>query len=69
MRAIEDGIITAAAAPCTNRAATSAPRPGARPQAAEAATNTESPAANARRAPARSDSEPADSSSAANMSV
>ena len=69
MRAIEAGIITAAAVPCTNRAAISAPRLGARPQAAEAATNNPSPAANPRRAPTRSDSAPADSSRAANISV
>jgi DNA-binding MarR family transcriptional regulator len=67
--AIDAGIITAAAAPCPNRATMSAPRLGARPQAAEAATNTPSPAANARRAPTRSVSAPADSSSAANISV
>src|SRR6185437_9649816 len=69
IRAIEAGIITAAAAPWKNRAATRAPSPGARPQAAEATTNTDRPAANARRAPIRSDSDPADSSSAANISV
>ena len=38
-------------------------------EAAEATKNTQSPVPNARRAPARSDSAPADSSSAANMSV
>jgi hypothetical protein len=68
-RAIAAGIITAAAAPCTNLATTSVPGLGARPQAAEATTNTDSPAANARRAPPRSDSAPADSSKAANISV
>ncbi len=67
--AIDDGIITAAAAPCTNRAAISAPRLGARPHAAEAATNTTRPAAKARRAPTRSVSAPAGSSTAANISV
>jgi hypothetical protein len=64
---MEEGISTAAAAPWTNRAATSAPRLGARPQAAEAATNSDSPAAKARRAPTRSDSAPAVSKRAANM--
>jgi hypothetical protein len=63
MRAVEDGIITAAAAPCTNRAATSVPRLGARPQATEATANAPSPAANARRAPIRSDSGPVAQSS------
>ncbi len=69
IRAIDDGIMTAAAAPCTSRAVTSTPRPGARPQAAEASTNPATPAPNARRAPIRSASAPADSSSAANISV
>jgi hypothetical protein len=48
---------------------TRAGREGARPHAAEASTNTTSPAPNARRAPSRSDSDPADNSSAANISV
>jgi hypothetical protein len=69
MRAIEDGISTAAAAPWTNRAATRAPSVGANPQAAEAAANTASPAAKARRAPIRSDSAPAVCSRAAKASV
>src|SRR6516225_10245289 len=67
--AIDDGIITAATAPWTNRAPTSAPMAGASPHAAEAATNTASPAPNTRRAPNRSANDPADSSSAANISV
>ena len=59
----------AAAVPCTNLAATSVARLGATPQAADATANKTSPAANARRAPIRSASAPADSSSAANISV
>lgn len=69
MRAIDAGIITAAAAPWTKRATTSAPSLGARPQAAEATTNTASPVVKARRAPTRSESAPAENNSAANRSV
>jgi hypothetical protein len=47
---MDAGIITAAAAPWTNRATTSAPGLGARPHATEAATNSASPTPNARRA-------------------
>src|SRR5438270_13868653 len=46
-RAIEDGIITAAAPPWTNRPATSAPSEGANPHAADPVTNSATPAANA----------------------
>src|SRR6516164_3337676 len=67
--AIDEGIITAAPALWANRAATSALMAGASPHAAEARTNTASPAPNARRAPNRSDTDPADSSRAANISV
>jgi hypothetical protein len=67
--AIEDGMITAAAAPCANRAATNAARLGARPQAVDAVTNTATPTPKARRAPVRSVSAPADSSTAATISV
>ncbi len=42
---------------------------GARPHAAEAAANTGSPAPNTRRAPNRSEADPADSSSAPNISA
>ena len=63
------GIITAAPAPCTNRAATRNGRLGARPQAAEAARNTTMPRPNARLAPIRSEIDPADNSSAASISV
>ena len=69
MRAIEAGIIAAAAAPCTNRAATRNPSAGARPHATDARIKTARPDPKARLAPSRSDSEPAVSSSAANMSV
>jgi hypothetical protein len=62
--AIAEGIITAAAEPCTSRAATRAS-----PHAAEATTNTTSPSPKAGRAPIRSLSDPADSSSAASISV
>lgn len=62
-------MITAAAVPCTNLAATSTPIAGASPHAADAATNKPIPMPNARRAPARSENAPADSSSAANSSV
>jgi hypothetical protein len=62
-------MITAAAARCTNRAATSTPIDGASPQAAEASTNRPMPRPNVRRAPTRSDSASAESSSAANISV
>jgi hypothetical protein len=68
-RAREAGSISAAALPCTTRAAISRPRLGARPQAMEATVKTDSPAANARLAPNRSEHAPADSSSAANSSV
>ena len=67
--AIDAGIIAAAAAPCTDRATISAASDGASPQAAEAIVNSPSPPQKARRAPIRSDSDPADSSSAANISV
>ncbi len=67
--AIDEDIIAAAAAPCTNRAATSSPRLDPSPHATDARTNTTMPAAKARRAPTRSLSEPADSSSAANISA
>ena len=67
--AIDDGITTAAAAPCTNRDATSTPKPGARPHPADAATNTVMPMPKARRAPIRSVSAPADSNTAANINV
>src|SRR6266571_6275937 len=67
--AIDDGMITAAAAPCTILAAISAPIAGASPHAADTRANSPTPAPNARRAPARSESAPADSSSAANSSV
>src|SRR6266702_3871405 len=63
--AIDDGMITAAAAPCTILAAISAPIAGASPHAADRRANSPTPAPNARRAPARSESAPADRSSAA----
>ena len=69
MRAIDAGIMTAAAEPCTNRARTSVDKFGASPQPADAATNSPTPAANTRRAPAQSVSVPDNSSSAANISV
>ena len=64
--AIDDGITTAAAVPCTNRAATSA---GASPHAVDATTKTATPRPHARRAPIRSVSAPAESRNAANISV
>ena len=69
MRAIDAGIITAAAEPWMNRATTSADRLGAIAQAADATTNSPIPAANTRRAPARSVSAPDHKSRAANISV
>jgi hypothetical protein len=69
IRAIDAGVIAAAAAPCTNRAATSRPRVGARPHATEASTNNTMPPPKARLAPSRSDSDPAVSSRAANIRV
>ena len=68
-RASEDGTRTAAAVPWTSRATMREPVPGASPHAAEATTNTPRPAAKVRWAPKRSPSDPADSSSAANVSV
>ena len=50
------GIIAAAPAPWTNRAAMSAPMSGASPQASEASVNTATPSRNIRRRPARSPS-------------
>ena len=69
INASDDGMITAAPAPCASRAATSTASEGASPHATEAITNSAKPDPNARRAPMRSASAPADSSSAANMSV
>src|SRR6266566_7500145 len=69
IKAIEDGIITAAAVPCTNRNTTRAPRLGASPQAAEARTKASTPNPNARLAPSRSVRDPDDNSSPANISV
>jgi hypothetical protein len=67
--AIDAGINTAAAEPCTNRAATSQPRLGASPQPADAAAKTPAPTVNAREAPTRSDSAPAHSSRPAKARV
>src|SRR4051794_17720545 len=67
--AIDDGMISAAAAPCTNRAATSTVIVGAQPQVRDATTNAAMPTPKARRAPMRADIAPDDSSSAANSSV
>ena len=69
MRAIDAGIITAAAEPCTKRATIRVSRPGARPQAADAATKPTMPMMNARRAPRRSLKAPAARSRAANINV
>ena len=69
IRASDAGSITAAPAPCARRASTSTPSCGASPQAAEAATKVDRPTPNAWRAPIRSESAPAGSRSAANMSV
>ena len=68
-RASEEGSMIAAALPWNRRAAISSPSPGASPQAAEATVKTATPAPNARLAPMRSESAPADSRSAANISV
>ncbi len=67
--AIDEGITTAAAVPCTNRNATSSARPGASPQATEAITKPTTPSPNARFAPIRSVSDPAESRNAANIRV
>src|SRR4051794_27502141 len=67
--AIDAGIITAAADPWTNRAATRAASEGENPQAADAPTKSATPTAKARRAPTRSANAPAHNSSAANINV
>jgi hypothetical protein len=67
--ASDDGSTSAAVTPCTMRAATSDPALGATPQATDDAVNPTKPAANARVAPRRSDSDPHDSSSAANTTT
>src|SRR4051812_30055851 len=69
IKAIDAGIITAAAEPWTNRAATSSASVGAKPHAADATAKRLRPKAKIRRAPARSVSAPDHKSSAANISV
>ena len=68
-RISEHGTRIAAPSPWTARAATSRPRPGARPHAADATVNTAKPATNTRRAPTRSPSAPAERMNAANAIV
>ena len=68
-RISEHGTRIAAPRPWTARAATSTPRPGARPHAADAAVNSAKPATNTRRAPTRSPSAPAERMNAANAIV
>ena len=63
------GISIAAPTPCTARAATSQPIPGASAAAADPAVNTASPTVNSRRRPNRSPSVAPVSSSTANVSV
>ena len=63
------GSISAAPAPCTALAATSAPAFGARAHAAEAAVNRPTPAASMRRRPSRSPTAAPVSSSTAKVSV
>jgi hypothetical protein len=70
MSAIDAGSMTAAAAaPCTARAATSAPSVGASAQATEATRKPAMPQPMARFAPMRSDRLPANSSRDAKSSV
>ena len=68
-RASALGTIAAAAAPCTSRAAISAPADGARPAAAEPSTNSATPLRNTRLRPTRSAVRPETASSAANSSA
>src|SRR4051794_34728251 len=63
------GIMAAAAAPCTARAATSAPTLGASALASEATVNSATPPMNTRRRPTRSATRPAGVSSAANSTA
>jgi len=68
-RASASGMIIAAPAPCTARAAISAPTPGASAHAADAAANTPRPTAKTRRQPRRSPTAAAVISRTANVSV
>jgi hypothetical protein len=63
------GVNSAPPAPCTARAATSAPIVGASAAAAEPAVKTATPIVNIRRRPNRSPSAPPVSSSTAKLSV
>ena len=65
----DGGVISAAPAPCRIRPATSQPRLGASPHAAEAVANTSMPSAYARPAPIRSDRVPANRINAENVRV
>ncbi len=67
--AIKDGIIAAAAPPCTNRAPTSAVMDAARPHPTDARTNSTVPQTRTRFARIRSVSDPQDSKRAANIRV